>query len=82
MWARLCPELTGFAGGRVWVPEMRSRGMLWVLLWSVALGCQGVRESRKLSVRRRENATWEGFGLSLVLQNGRNCPLSMVSSPG
>ena len=25
--------MTGFAGDRVWVPELRGRGMLWVVLW-------------------------------------------------
>ena len=29
--SRLCPELIGFAGDRVWVPEMRGRGALWVV---------------------------------------------------
>ena len=53
----LCPQVTGFVGDRVWVPEMRGRDMLWVVLWDVALGRYGVHGSRKLSVRTGENAT-------------------------
>ena len=54
----------------MWVPEMRGRDMLWVVLWGVALGCYGVRESRKLSVRSGKNATWEEFGLGFVCRVG------------
>ena len=34
----LRPELPSFAGTRVWAPEAGFRGVLWVVLWGVALG--------------------------------------------
>ena len=34
--SRLCPELTNFAGNRVWAPEVGCRGVVWVVLWGVA----------------------------------------------
>ena len=37
--SRLCPELTGLAGDRMWAPEMRGRSVLWVVLLDVAAGC-------------------------------------------
>ena len=54
----------------MWAPDVRRRGVLWVVLWGVALRCSGVRESRTLSVCSGENATWEGFELSLVCRIG------------
>ena len=36
-WSGLRVGLTGFVANRVWVPELRGRGMLWVVLWGVAL---------------------------------------------
>ena len=62
--------MTGFAGDRVWVPELRGRGRLWEVLWGVALRRQGVRESRRLIVHSGENANREGSGLGLVCTMG------------
>ena len=38
-WSKLYRELTGFVGNRVWTPEVGCRGVLWVVLRGVALGC-------------------------------------------
>ena len=53
--SRLCIGMTGFVD-QVWAPELRGRGMLWVVLWGVALRREGVRESRKLIARRGESS--------------------------
>ena len=37
--SRLRPELASFAGTGVSAPELGRRGMVWVVLWGVALGC-------------------------------------------
>ena len=29
--SRLCAELTSFVGNRVWAPEVKGRGLLWVV---------------------------------------------------
>ena len=32
-------ELASFVGTRVWAPALRCRGVVWMVLWGVALGC-------------------------------------------
>ena len=63
-------EVISFAANRMWAPGVGCRGVLWEALLGVVPGCWGVGVSRMLSASSGENATWEGFGLSLVCRIG------------